>query len=51
MKAVGVVILALLAFFVVKSIVSMLVSLVLTVVVVGAAIALISFAMSAKTNN
>ncbi len=44
-------ILALLAFFVVKSILSMLVSLVITVIVIGAAVLLVSSIVSAKTNS
>ena len=48
MKAVGIVFLGLVAFFVVKTIVSMLISLVITVVVIGIAISLISFAFNQK---
>ena len=47
-KVVGIALLALVAFFVIKSILSMLVSLIITVVVVVAAIALISAAVSPR---
>lgn len=51
MKAVGIIVLAVIAFFVIKSIVSMIISLILTVLVIGAVIGLISLVAGQKATS
>lgn len=51
MKAVGIVILAIVAFFVIRSIVSMVASLLFTLIVVAAAIAIVSTLVGQKARS
>lgn len=51
MRAVGILLLALIAFFVIKSIVGMIVSFIMTVIVIGVAIALISLVVGQKADH